>query len=152
MKALELKVPPLLLIFLIALLMYGCAVLFPSVRFGWVPVWIRIILLALGILLPLLGWIEFRKANTTVDPRIPDKSSTLVTSGIYRWTRNPMYLGFLVILFAWGLSLHNMAALLGLPLYMFYMNLFQIKPEERQLENHFGDTYREYKKRVGRWW
>ena len=58
----------------------------------------------------------------------------------------------LIILFAWGLSLHNMAALLGLPLYMFYMNLFQIKPEERQLESYFGDTYRDYKKRVGRWW
>ncbi len=152
MKALELKVPPLLLVILIAALMYVCALLFPSVQFGWVPTWVRITLLAIGFLLPLLGWLAFNKAKTTVDPRVPHQSSALVTSGIYRWTRNPMYLGFLIILFTWGLSLQNMAALLGLPVYMFYMNLFQIRPEERQLESRFGDTYVDYKKRVGRWW
>lgn len=151
MQALELKLPPVVLVIIIGALMAVASSLFPSVAFAEVPLWSLLAIGGVAVTLPLLGIISFRKAQTTPDPRTPDATSTLVTSGIYRYTRNPMYVGFLLALFVWGLWLSNMAALFGLPVYMFYMNQFQIKPEERSLQKNFGTQYADYKKTANRW-
>ncbi len=108
-------------------------------------------LLVAGISLALLGVLEFRKSSTTVDPRFPDKSSQLVTTGVYRISRNPMYLGFLVILLGWSLYLVNYIALLLLPAFVAYMTHFQIKPEERVMAQKFSGQFSGYTARVRRW-
>jgi protein-S-isoprenylcysteine O-methyltransferase Ste14 len=95
---------------------------------------------------------SFRRAQTTVDPTRPAKASALVVGGVYRLSRNPMYLGFLLLLLAWGVYLSHLPSLLLAPLaFVLYLNRFQITPEERALESLFGDEYRAYKREVRRW-
>tara|TARA_R100001509_G_C4867467_1_gene215549 strand:+ start:427 stop:888 length:462 start_codon:yes stop_codon:yes gene_type:complete len=153
MKSLELKVPPVLVVAVVAGLMWLTA--HYTEAFNQFYVGQRaaaIFLLALGVLLPLLGVIGFRRAQTTVDPRDPAKSTELVTTGIYQRTRNPMYLGFFFLLMSWGVFLGSVFSLWGLALYVAYMNRFQIIPEERILTETFGETYKDYCQKTGRWW
>jgi protein-S-isoprenylcysteine O-methyltransferase Ste14 len=86
-----------------------------------------------------------------VNPTQPETSSTIVTSGIYRWSRNPMYAGFLLILAGWAVQLASIAAVLLLPAFVLYMNRYQIQPEERALTDKFGAEYLSYRRRVRRW-
>ena len=102
-----------------------------------------------GFLFGVGAFLEFRKARTTLDPH--GSAKTLVKSGIYRFTRNPMYLGLLLLLAGWALYLANILAFLFLPAFILYMNRFQIKPEERALMDRFGQKYLEYASRVNRW-
>ena len=93
----------------------------------------------------------FRSAGTTVDPRYPEKASRLVIRGVYRYSRNPMYLGLLLLLIAWGVYLSNLLGFACLPLFVLGMNRLQIRPEERAMEAQFGDEYRAYRESVRRW-
>lgn len=104
-----------------------------------------------GIVACALGVLEFKWAKTTVNPTKPQSSSALVKSGIYRRTRNPMYLGFLLILIGLAILTANLVAFLILPAFALYMNQFQIKPEERALTSIFGDEFRAYCSSVRRW-
>lgn len=152
MKALELKVPPVIVVFFFALLMWAIAKFIPGDYFifsgqnivGW-------FFYAIGALCSVLGVYQFRKAHTTIDPRFPDQTSVLVRSGIYRLSRNPMYLGFLFILIGWAFQLSHSFNFLLLPLFVLYMNLFQIFPEERFLASKFGAEYLSYQASVRRW-
>ena len=95
--------------------------------------------------------LSFRRAHTTVNPMQPSSASSLVTSGIYRYTRNPMYLGMLFVLVGWALYLANVLVFLFLPAFILYMNRFQIEPEERAMTALFGQEFLEYASRVRRW-
>ncbi len=81
----------------------------------------------------------------------PQKATVLVVEGIFRFTRNPMYLGLALLLGSWACLLENMIAALFLPLFILYMTHFQIRPEERELLVIFGNPYREYLENVHRW-
>ncbi len=105
----------------------------------------------LGFKVSALGVLEFRRAKTTVNPTTPGSSSSLVTRGVYRHTRNPMYLGFLLILLGWATATANLLAFLFLPVFVLYMNKFQIAPEERALAGIFGDEFTRYCSQVRRW-
>ncbi|HEV8366930.1 MAG TPA: isoprenylcysteine carboxylmethyltransferase family protein, partial [Pyrinomonadaceae bacterium] len=74
-----------------------------------------------------------------------------VSTGVYRFTRNPMYLGLLLTLLGWAAFLSNPASLLFVPIFVLYINRFQIKPEEQVLSSLFGAEYMAYKSRVRRW-
>ena len=97
------------------------------------------------------GIVTFRKAKTTVSPLHPDQASSLVTMGIYQYTRNPMYFGLLLILFSFGLYLLNLASMFVLPFYVWFISKYQIMPEEEALQEVFGDDYKNYQGRVRRW-
>ncbi len=105
----------------------------------------------IGIAIAGTGVFSFRGAKTTVNPMKPDTSSALVVSGIYRLTRNPMYLGILLLLIGWGIFLSNALAFLVLPGFVLYMNRFQIEPEERALTRLFGQAFVTYRSQVRRW-
>ena len=109
------------------------------------------ILIGAGLLFVLAGGISFRRARTTVNPLKPEAASALVTSGIYRYTRNPMYVGFALWLLAWGLYLASPLVLLGVLGFVLYMNRLQIAPEERALGRLFGADFAAYRQRVRRW-
>lgn len=152
MKALELKIPPVVLVAMFALAMCLLAQLMAPLA---LPELWRLILAtgfaAAGIAVALAGVLAFRRANTTVDPRVPQQTSSLVARGIYRYSRNPMYLGFLLLLAALACYLMSAAALLLLPLFVLYINRFQIAPEERFLLQKFGTEYQVYVSQVRRW-
>lgn len=112
---------------------------------------IAAILAVAGIGISVAGVVSFRRAKTTVNPTRPGSASALVTSGIYRLSRNPMYLGFLLILMAWAVFLSSVPALNGALIFLLYMNRFQIKPEERAMSSLFGEKYEAYKTEVRRW-
>ncbi|NER62664.1 isoprenylcysteine carboxylmethyltransferase family protein [Pseudomonas sp. MAFF212427] len=97
------------------------------------------------------GVLSFRRARTTVNPLKPETASALVRSGVYRYTRNPMYLGFATVLVAWAILLAWPPALLGVLGFVVYMNLFQIGPEERALARRFGGEFAQYCNGVRRW-
>ncbi len=112
--------------------------------------------LALGlsvaaVVISILSVIRFFRAGTSVDPRTPDKASGLVTNGIYRYSRNPMYLAMLLLLLAWGLFLGNAFNTLVAAFFVAYMNKFQIIPEEEALSAKFGKAYQQYLLQVRRW-
>jgi len=104
-----------------------------------------------GIGVALSGVIAFRHAKTTVNPLKPETASSIVTSGVFRFTRNPMYVGLALVLLAWAVFLSSPWASLGLPAFILYMNRFQIVPEERVLSRMFGTEYSAYRARVRRW-
>lgn len=106
---------------------------------------------AAGGLIALSGVAAFIRVGTTVNPMKPGASSALVQSGIYSVTRNPMYLGVLLVLLAWAIYLTNILTLLFLPGFVWYMNRFQIEPEERALVSLFGPEFTAYAARVRRW-
>lgn len=152
MKALELKIPPVVLVVLFAFAMWLLAQLVPPVALT--AVWGLVLagcFAFTGVAVALLGVLAFRQANTTVDPRVPQQTSRLVASGIYCYSRNPMYLGFLLLLTAQACYLMNAAAFTLLPLFVLYMNRFQITPEEHYLLQKFGAEYQAYTAQVRRW-
>jgi protein-S-isoprenylcysteine O-methyltransferase Ste14 len=152
MKALELKIPPLAQVLIIGGLMGLVAsisreFLLP-LAIRW---WGALLFVVPGVVLNLAAAWHFRRRGTTLNPLNPDAASALVTSGVYRISRNPIYAGFLLCLCGWACYLANRYALLGPILFVLYMNYFQIRPEERALEKLFGPEYDAYRRLVRRW-
>lgn len=150
--ALELKIPPVAVVILAGAMMWVGSAYAPTLDFEvpFKPMFAWGFTL-LGLVICMLGVVNFKRADTTVNPTKPHLTSSLVTSGIYRRTRNPMYLGFLLILAGWATVKANLLALLVLPAFVLYMNHFQIKPEERALMSLFGEQFRAYCSSVRRW-
>lgn len=105
----------------------------------------------LGVGVALAGVRSFHRAQTTASPLKPERATALVTTGLYAHTRNPMYLGLLLVLAGWGVWLGDAAALLGLPLFAAYLTRFQIRPEERALHALFDPAFAAYTAQVRRW-
>jgi len=99
----------------------------------------------------IAGVVEFRRAQTTVNPHTPDKASTVVQSGVFRYTRNPMYLGLALLLIGAFFYWQNGVTLLVIIGFFAYLNRFQITPEERVLTQKYGQDYIRYLSRVRRW-
>lgn len=152
MASLELKIPPLLVVAIIAGLMALTAWLMPMGPWHFTDATgLTLGLFIAGVLIALAGVIGFRRARTTVNPMQPETSRVLVQTGIYRFTRNPMYLGFLLMLAGYGVWLANLPALVWLIGYVLYLTQFQIIPEERWLTQKFGDEFLRYRQHVRRW-
>ena len=152
MKALELKIPPAAQFLAAAAGMWLIAKYAPSLEFTMPARKVLVVVFfCLGGMAAMPAIAAFRAAGTTVDPRFPDKASGLVASGIYRYSRNPMYLGLLCLLIAWAFYLSNLLGFACLPLFVLGMNRLQILPEEIAMEKQFGDEYRAYRKSVRRW-
>lgn len=150
----ELKVPPPVVFLFAGALSRGLAAAAPRLQAplaGPVRTVLAVLCLGLGLLCGALGLRELQSAGTTPDPRYPQQAVVLVTSGIYRYTRNPMYLGMAIILVGWALWLGNWAALLGAAAFVAYVSRFQIIPEERALAARFGAAYEAYRRSVRRW-
>jgi protein-S-isoprenylcysteine O-methyltransferase Ste14 len=150
--ALELKIPPVVLWLLTGLVIWGVARAGPALHVPLPGRRVAAALLALaGVAIGVAGVAAFRLSRTTVDPRRPDAATSLVTGGPYRWSRNPMYLGLLLMLAGWALYLSSPLALVLLPAFVAYMNRFQIEPEERAMRLKYGRDYEAYTRSVRRW-
>jgi protein-S-isoprenylcysteine O-methyltransferase Ste14 len=152
MKWLELRVPPPVVTACFALLMWFAGTAVPLLDFDVPARSAAVLTLAgAGVAIGITAFFRFRQASTTINPMAPEEASALVITGAYRWTRNPMYLGMLVILVAWALWLSNAGAFLLLPLFVAYLTRFQIVPEERALQARFGAEFERYCQSVRRW-
>jgi protein-S-isoprenylcysteine O-methyltransferase Ste14 len=152
MRALELRIPPVVVVFAVATLMWLADAGLPQFRilrpgFHFVAAYPA----GAGILISVLGVVSFKRAKTTVNPTKPGSANSLVISGIYQLSRNPMYLGFFLVLCGWMAFLGNLLTLPFPGLFVFYMNRFQILPEEKALERIFGQQFIDYKSKVRRW-
>lgn len=152
LRFLEAKVPPPLVALVTAVGMWLATWVTPVVpEAGFVRVPIACVLAAGDVAFGLAGSLAFRRAGTTVNPLKPERTSQLVISGVYRITRNPMYLGLLLGLVALAAYLAAPLTLAGPAVFAAYIHRFQIKPEERALEVKFGSAYIDYRQRVRRW-
>lgn len=152
MRFLELRIPPPIVGIVIGAGMWAVAHALPTVplpRFARVAA--ALVWVVLGAVVALSGVVSFRRAKTTVNPLKPETSASLVTSGVYSFTRNPMYLGMAMVLLAWAVFLSSAWCLLGPFLFAWYITAFQIVPEERVLDKLFGATFAQYRNRVRRW-
>ena len=116
----------------------------PWIRLGWC-------VMAIATVAPIAAITQFRNAHTTVDPHKPETATTLVTSGVYGWTRNPMYLGLSLLLLGLAIRLGALSPFLGPVLFVLLIQSIQILPEEYALRTRFGHDYDRYCDRVHRW-
>jgi len=144
------KIPPLVVVLFFALIMALIAH-YSVIDFSAFILYLTVSLVTIGCVFCIAGLVSFRLANTTVDPSKPEQATNLVTSGVYRFSRNPMYVGFVFILLGWGIWLSSLWALLCVAGFIAYLTLFQIIPEERALTKLFGEDYTQYKNKVKRW-
>jgi protein-S-isoprenylcysteine O-methyltransferase Ste14 len=146
------RLPPLLVSLAVAATMRGAVALAPNLSIPFpgraIVAWVLGIV---GALVIVAGLASFNRHKTTVNPFKPATASTLVDSGIYGWTRNPMYLGVVFALLGYAAFLSHPLALLGTGIFPAYITRFQIGPEERALERVFDEAYEAYRKRVPRW-
>ena len=152
MKSLELKIPPVVVFLLFAAAMWLIPFQIPMIDFFFsfrLP--FSLILTFAGGVLAIAGIFAFLKGQTTVNPIKPKAASTIVKYGVYRFSRNPMYVDLLFVLTAWAVWLYNSLAFLFLPAFVLYINRFQILPEERALQAKFGSKFNDYMISVRRW-
>lgn len=152
MKVLENKIPPPLVAIIMAACMWGLSQFTNNLLLSiTVKYTLAFAFVSIGVFFALAGAISFRLAKTTVNPLKPDTASSLVTSGIYQFSRNPMYVGFVAFLFAWTSFLGSVWGIVFIALYIAYIQRFQITPEERALAKIFNGEFEAYKRKVRPW-
>jgi protein-S-isoprenylcysteine O-methyltransferase Ste14 len=148
----ETKIPPPVVAALILIAMWLVrGVLVPMMIPMLLRLWIGIFFGAFGVLIAGMGMIAFRRAQTTINPVNPGQASRIVTGSVYRFTRNPMYVGLTAALLSFMAWFAVPWLLIGPVLFVLYIDRFQIIPEERALRLKFGAEYEEYVHRVRRW-
>lgn len=152
MLNLELKVPPVVVALVVAGLMWLVSAATPELPAALIfQVGMAAFLGTCGFIIIVVAAIGFRRAHTTVNPLVPGRTSRIVSTGVYRLSRNPMYLGMLLLLVGLATALWNLFALGLSALFVLYMNLFQIPAEERMLATLYPLDYGAYKGQVRRW-
>lgn len=145
----DLKIPPVIVLMIFAGIITAVSLTFPFHGIKSIP--LCVIFIAAGLIIILLGIWEFKKFKTTVNPLLPEKSNRIVDTGIYRFSRNPMYLGMLFVLAGLVFGFGNSLSWAGVIGFAVYITKFQIIPEERTLKAFFGTDYEEYLRKVRRW-
>jgi protein-S-isoprenylcysteine O-methyltransferase Ste14 len=151
MSSLELKIPPPAVALLVAVAMWGLARVTSAADAPAFRVAAALAIAAVGVAFSIAAVVAFRRAKTSKNPMRPEVASSLVVTGVYKLTRNPMYLGLSFALLAWAVFLWSAWAVLGPVVFIAYIARFQIAPEERVLATLFGAEYASYKTRVRRW-
>ena len=151
MGGLELKVPPPFVLLIVALLMWLVNRLMGDAFAPRLVFFAGIETMAIGFAIAVKGLITLRRNGTTPSPIMIDRAKKLVTTGLYRISRNPMYLGMVIFLIGVAVMFGNLWLLAGPLAFGLYINQFQIKPEERVMAAKFDGHYTAYKSRVRRW-
>ena len=144
------KFPPPLVALAFGFLIYYTKNIFPKIEIVWRYVFGSFMII-IGLFIILSAIILFKKYKTTITPLNPSNATKLIVSGVYKFSRNPMYLGLLLVLSGISTILNPIGGLFLIPLFILYLNLFQIIPEENAMVDLFKDEFLEYKKNVRRW-
>ena len=146
---LKTKIPPPLITLICILIIYFFEKEF--IFFEDWNIYISVFFLLWGLIIIAFAVFKFAKTKTTVDPTKPSKTSSLVISGIYRITRNPMYLGMLFLIISFTFYKLSLVGAIVIPSFIFYINKYQIEPEEYEMRKKFGENFEDYSKKVDRW-
>jgi protein-S-isoprenylcysteine O-methyltransferase Ste14 len=146
---LKTKIPPPLITLICILIIYFFEKEF--IFFEDWNIYISGFFLLWGLIIIAFAVFKFAKTKTTVDPTKPSKTSSLVISGIYRTTRNPMYLGMLFLIISFTFYKLSLVGAIVIPSFIFYINKYQIEPEEYEMRKKFGENFEDYCKKVDRW-
>ncbi|MEM8705113.1 MAG: isoprenylcysteine carboxylmethyltransferase family protein [Actinomycetota bacterium] len=152
MHALELKIPPPVWAAVFAAIAYGIGVLEPGLEFTVSSPLLGIGIAIIGVVIAAFAVIDVRGEGTTIDPHHPEAASVLVQKGVYRFTRNPMYLGLALVIA--GIAVGHgdiIATIVGVGGFTTVITRLQIIPEERALRARFGSQYDEYCDGPRRW-
>ena len=144
------KIPPVLVVLFFAGIM-ALVAHYSVIDLSAFISYVAAIFVVIGVIFCIAGVVSFRLAKTTVNPNNPEQATVLVTTGVYKLSRNPMYVGFAFILLGWGVWLMSIWAIACIAGFVAYLTLFQIIPEERALSKIFGQQYTDYMNRVRRW-
>tara|TARA_A100000164_G_scaffold217868_1_gene193265 strand:- start:68 stop:523 length:456 start_codon:yes stop_codon:yes gene_type:complete len=144
------KIPPPLVLLIFGFLINYTKNIFPQLEIARKDVF-GSTLIIFGIIIFFSAMMLFKKYKTTITPLNPSNATKLVIDGIYKFSRNPMYLGLLLILSGISIILNPIGGLFLIPLFILYINLFQIIPEEKAMVDLFKDEFLKYKKNVRRW-
>lgn len=151
-SVLELKVPPPAITLIFGVLIWLTSSVAHFFNFTFIgSTQLAAGLILLGFIISLLGFVSLHRSKTTISPTTPNAASSLVIDGVYKFTRNPMYVGLLLALLGWSIFLSNAVAFAFVPIFVLYINRFQIIPEERALAAKFGADFVKYKASVRRW-
>ena len=152
MKKLELLIPPPIYMFSFMGVMYLIDRYVSLPEFGNTGLaYFGLLLIILGAIFGSISFFKFYKAKTTADPTNPEKTQKLVSDGIYRYSRNPMYLVMTILLFGFSLYLGSTPLLIFIPLFVLLITRVQVIPEERIMLKKFDEEYINYKKHTSRW-
>ena len=144
---LDTKIPPPIVTLIILIIIY----LFEIKEYELNNMLISIAMFSIGLVFIFSALIQFIRIKTTVNPTKPHKTSALVITGTYKITRNPMYLGMLLIIISFAFYKASIISIVLIPFFIFYINKFQIEPEEFEMRKKFGKEYEDYCKKVDRW-
>ncbi|NOQ94961.1 MAG: DUF1295 domain-containing protein [Methylophaga sp.] len=149
---LKLRIPPPIYMLMMAGLMWLLSHFLPIAQIVTAP-WNQFgfLMMFIALFTDGVSLIQFFRVHTSINPLHPEKANTLVVTGMYRLTRNPMYLGLLLLLIGWAMVLGSASSFIVLPLFVVILTVQQIIPEEEVLEQKFGQQYRDYKQSVRRW-
>ena len=144
------KIPPPIVTLFFGLCIYLSRPYFPEFSFSILNS-LSTISFVLGITVFATAVSSFKRQNTTVNPISIEKASSLVVDGVFKYSRNPMYLGMLFILLGLTFKFNLIGGLLFTSLFMIFISIFQIKPEEAAMEKLFDQEWKDYIKNVRRW-
>ena len=144
------KIPPPIVTLVFAALIYLSADLLPHLMFEG-QTFLSSIIAIFGLIILLLAVKEFVQFKTTINPLKPETSSVLVTSGIFKLSRNPMYLGMLLLIISLWIKTGAVLGFILVAGFIAYLNYFQILPEEQAMKGLFSDKYKTYCQQVRRW-
>ena len=144
------KIPPPIVTLVSALLIFFSKELFPNYAFDYQSM-LSIVIFISGLIILISAVSLFKKKETTVNPMSPEKATSLVVDGVFKYTRNPMYLGMSVVLLSISIQFNLIGGLLIVSLFVAYITVFQIIPEEEAMEENFGQDYLLFKKNTRRW-
>ena len=144
------KIPPPIIALICIVINYLSTYLINPIKFPNIEI-IGGLILFLGVATSMLATLLFRKDKTTVNPMNPEETTTLVTTGIFSITRNPMYLGSFLSISSTVLFFGSWFGIIILMFFVWYITKFQIIPEEEAMEKLFGNKYDEYRQNVRRW-
>ena len=144
------KIPPPIIALVMIAIIYLSSLIIEPITFGYQTL-ISILVVVIGLACAIPSFRLFAKHQTTISPFTPSETSALVTDGMYRYSRNPMYLGLVLLNIAATIFFGTWLGIITVATFIFLLNLLQIIPEEEALIDIFGEEYIGYKKKVRRW-
>jgi len=144
------KIPPPILVLILTSLVYFSSTKLESIYLPYRQT-VSVLILIIGIVVIISPVFDFIKSKTTVNPIKFQNVNRLVTTGIYRYSRNPMYLGMILIIISTTVYYLNFLSVFSPLIFYIWINKFQISREEIFLEGKFGNEYLKYKSKTRRW-
>ena len=144
------KIPPPIIALVMIAIIYLSSLIIEPITFNYQTL-ISILVVVIGLACAIPSFRLFAKYKTTISPFTPSETSALVTDGMYRYSRNPMYLGLVFLTIAATIFFGTWLGVVIVVAFIFLLNFLQIIPEEEALLDIFGEEYVEYQKKVRRW-